>query len=153
MIGVILALALSGAGMQVTSLPQGADVRPKDWAAQTLGRLINSYGCMSSGTPTTYRGNRPVTRYEFAAGLNACRGYIRPRILEAQGPHSQDAEDLTMLEQQFAPELATLDGRVEALEAKTTTLEAQQFSNTTKLGQPGAFGQGQPKRGKKRVPQ
>lgn len=29
-------------------------------------------GCVSGYLDGTYRGDRPVTRYEFAAGLNAC---------------------------------------------------------------------------------
>jgi hypothetical protein len=40
---------------------------------------------------------------------------------------------LQRLQQEFAPELATLRGRVASLETKTVQLEAQQFSPTTKL--------------------
>ena len=29
-------------------------------------------GCLSGYPDGTYRGDRPITRYEFAAGLNAC---------------------------------------------------------------------------------
>lgn len=29
-------------------------------------------GCLSGYSDATYRGSRPVTRYEFAAGMNAC---------------------------------------------------------------------------------
>ena len=37
------------------------------------------------------------------------------------------------LQEEFAAELATLRGRVDALDTKTAKLEAQQFSTTTKL--------------------
>jgi len=37
------------------------------------------------------------------------------------------------LQEEFAAELATLRGRVDALEATTAELEANQFSTTTKL--------------------
>ena len=45
----------------------------------------------------------------------------------------EDLATLRKLQEQFAAELATLRGRVDALEAKTATLEKQQFSTTTKL--------------------
>jgi hypothetical protein len=40
---------------------------------------------------------------------------------------------LQRLQEEFAAELATLRGRVDALEARTAELEANQFSTTTKL--------------------
>jgi hypothetical protein len=45
----------------------------------------------------------------------------------------EDLATLQKLQEEFAAELATLRGRVDALDAKTTKLEAQQFSTTTKL--------------------
>ncbi|MFN4871293.1 MAG: iron uptake porin, partial [Pseudanabaena sp.] len=44
------------------------------------------------------------------------------------------------LQEEFAAELATLRGRVDALDAKVTKLEAQQFSTTTKLRGEAIFG-------------
>jgi len=38
-----------------------------------------SYGCIA-GYPGTYRGNRALTRYEFAAGLNACLDRVNELI-------------------------------------------------------------------------
>jgi hypothetical protein len=45
----------------------------------------------------------------------------------------EDLDILRRLQEEFAAELATLRGRVDALEARTATLEKQQFSTTTKL--------------------
>jgi len=45
----------------------------------------------------------------------------------------EDLATLTRLQEEFAAELATLRGRVDALEASAAELEAQQFSTTTKL--------------------
>jgi hypothetical protein len=47
---------------------------------------------------------------------------------------------LQKLQEEFAAELATLRGRVDALDAKTAKLEAQQFSTTTKLRGEAIFG-------------
>jgi len=45
----------------------------------------------------------------------------------------EDLATLRRLQEEFAAELATLRGRVDALEARTNELEANQFSTTTKL--------------------
>lgn len=37
-------------------------------------------GCLSGYPDDTYRGSHPVTRYEFAAGLNACFNQINQLI-------------------------------------------------------------------------
>lgn len=57
---------------QVTSVSQFSDVQPTDWAFQALQSLVERYGCIAGYPNGTYRGNRAMTRYEFAAGLNAC---------------------------------------------------------------------------------
>jgi len=56
---------------QVTSVSQFSDVQPTDWAFQALQSLVERYGCIAGYPNGTYRGNRALTRYEFAAGLNA----------------------------------------------------------------------------------
>ncbi|HEY9850484.1 MAG TPA: iron uptake porin [Leptolyngbyaceae cyanobacterium] len=124
---------------QVTSVSQLRDVQPTDWAFQALQSLVERYGCIEGYPDRTYRGNRAMTRYEFAAGLNACLDRIR-ELIEASRPTpggggitEQDLEQLRRLQEEFRSELATLRGRVDTLEARTARLEAQQFSTTTKL--------------------
>ena len=145
----LLLVAASPLAAQVSSSPAAADVKPGDWAFITKARLVARYGCVSGYPAATYRGKRPLTRYKFAAGLHACRDHIRSGILAAEGPNSQDAADLNALEQQFAPELSTIGGRVDTLEARTSTLEATQFSDTDKLA-PMDFNEMQAKSGNKR---
>lgn len=119
----------------VTSVAQLSDVRPTDWAFQALQSLVERYGCLAGYPDKTYRGNRALTRYEFAAGLNACLDRVNELIASsnAERVHQEDLNTLRKLQEQFAAELATLRGRVDALEAKTATLQKQQFSTTTKL--------------------
>nr|WP_242060536.1 iron uptake porin [Aerosakkonema funiforme] len=119
---------------QVTSVSQLRDVQPTDWAFQALQSLVERYGCIEGYPDRTYRGNRALTRYEFAAGLNACLNRIQELIAALpQGVTREDLAALQRLQEEFAAELATLRGRVDALEARTAKLEAQQFSTTTKL--------------------
>jgi hypothetical protein len=135
---------------QVTSVSEFVDVKPTDWAFLALQSLVERYGCIV-GLPTnppTYQGRRATTRYEFAAGLNACLDRIN-ELIAASVENLVTKEDMRLvqrLQEEFAAELALLRGRVDTLEARTATLEAQQFSTTTKLsgqvifGVQGAFG-------------
>jgi len=120
---------------QVTSVSQLSDVQPTDWAFQALQSLVERYGCIAGYPDGTFKGNRPLSRYEFAAGLNACLDRINDLIKAATDPLAtkEDLRKLQKLQEEFAAELAALRGRVDALEARTSELEANQFSTTTKL--------------------
>ena len=120
---------------QVTSVSQLSDVRPTDWAFQALQSLVERYGCIAGYPDKTYRGNRALSRFEFAAGLNACLDRVNELIAASTADlvKKEDLATLQKLQEEFAAELATLRGQVDALEARTTTLEKQQFSTTTKL--------------------
>jgi len=120
---------------QVTAVSQLTGVRPTDWAFQALQSLVERYGCIVGYPDRTYRGNRALSRYEFAAGLNACLDKIQELIAAATADfvRKEDLEVVKRLQEEFAAELATLRGRVESLEVRTATLEKQQFSTTTKL--------------------
>ncbi len=120
---------------QVTSVSQLSDVQPTDWAFQALQSLVERYGCIAGYPDGTYRGNRALTRYEFAAGLNACLDRVNELIATATADlvRREDLATLQRLQEEFSAELATLRGRVDAVEARTAELEANQFSTTTKL--------------------
>ncbi|MEI6443495.1 MAG: iron uptake porin [Nostocales cyanobacterium ELA583] len=120
---------------QVTSVSQFSDVQPTDWAFQALQSLVERYGCIAGYPNGTYRGNRALSRYEFAAGLNACLDRVNELIATATADMvtKQDLATLQRLQEEFSAELSTLRGRVDTLEARTAELEAHQFSTTTKL--------------------
>ncbi|MEE3716797.1 iron uptake porin [Tumidithrix elongata RA019] len=126
----------------VTSVSQFSDVRPTDWAFTALQSLVERYGCIAGYPDRTYRGQRAMSRYEFAAGVNACLDKINEIISAglADKVSKEDLAALQKLQEEFAAELAALRGRVDALEAKTAKLESQQFSTTTKLFGQAIFG-------------
>nr|WP_322775831.1 iron uptake porin [Synechococcus sp. CBW1107] len=107
---------------QVTSITQFSDVQPSGWAYQALSNLIERYGCVAGYPDGSFRGQKPLSRWEAAALLNACLD----RITEV-------TDELRRLLKEFEKELAILRGRVDNLEAKVGELEANQFSTTTKL--------------------
>jgi hypothetical protein len=120
---------------QVTSVSQFSDVQPTDWAFQALQSLVERYGCIAGYPNGTYRGNRALTRYEFAAGLNACLDRVNELIATATADllTKEDLATLQHVQEEFSAELATLRGRVDGLEARSAEMQANQFSTTTKL--------------------
>ncbi len=138
---------------QVTSVSQFSDVQPTDWAFQALQSLVERYGCIAGYPNSTYRGNRALTRYEFAAGLNACLDRVNELIATATADlvSKQDLATLQRLQEEYSAELATLRGRVDGLEARTSELEANQFSTTTKLVGEAIFNVSQPFGGNRAV--
>lgn len=120
---------------QVNSVSQLSDVQPTDWAYQALQSLVERYGVIAGYPNGTFRGNRSLTRYEFAAGLNTALNRLNELIATGTADlvRQEDLATLQKLQQEFATELATLGGRVDTLEARSANLEEQQFSTTTKL--------------------
>lgn len=120
---------------QVTSVSELGDVQPSDWAFSALQSLVERYGCIAGYPDGTYRGNRAINRYEFAAGLASCLEQINQLIGSKTG-NTVTNEDLILLERlqsEFQAELKTVEERVASLEDKTTQLSESQFSTTTRL--------------------
>ena len=131
---VNLSLQESDPLIRINSVNQLSDVRPTDWAYSALRGLASRYGCLLGYRDGTYRGNRAMTRYEFAAGLDECMNVMQRLIEEATSEiGSGDLDVIARLQEEFAAELATLRARVDGLEVRTAELEANQFSTTTKL--------------------
>ncbi|AFZ14788.1 cyanobacterial porin [Crinalium epipsammum PCC 9333] len=123
---------------QVTNVSQFRDVQPSDWAYEALSRVVQTYGCLQGYPDGTYRGNRALSRYEFAAGLNACLRQIEALIGRTPTPggggvSDSDLQTLRRLTEEFRTELTTLGTRVNNLEGRTAFIEQRQFSTTTKL--------------------
>lgn len=76
---------------------------------------------------------RALTRWEFAAGVNACLNSIERLLQEGVTVTSADLDRLKRLATEFQTELTALGARVENLETRTAFLEDHQFSTTTKL--------------------
>ncbi|NJP22580.1 MAG: iron uptake porin, partial [Hydrococcus sp. CRU_1_1] len=125
---------------QVTNVNQLRDVSPTDWAYEALRSLVDRYGCIAGYPNQTYRGNQALSRYEFAAGLNACLNQIERLIASSESVVREDIDTINRLTQEFEAELATLGGRVDNLESRTAFLEDHQFSTTTKLQGEAVFG-------------
>lgn len=120
---------------RVTSVSQLSDVQPTDWAYQALQSLVERYGVVAGYSDNSYKGDRAMTRYEFAAALNAALERVNELIAAGVADRllRQDLAVLQRLQSEFAEELAVLQGRIDRLEARNAELKANQFSTTTKL--------------------
>jgi len=107
---------------QVATVAQLSDVQPTDWAYQALSNLVERYGCVAGYANGTFGGGRAMTRYEAAALLNACLD----RVTEV-------TDELQRLANEFRDELTVIQGKVATLEKQVGSLQASQFSTTTKL--------------------
>lgn len=121
-------LPLTPSTVAQTSVHQLTDVSPTDWAFQALQTLVVNYGCLSGYADGTFRGDRPLSRYEFAAALQACL-----QILEYPSLAETDLAVIERLQQDFQAELSALAEQVTDLETRTAALEANQFSPTSRL--------------------
>ena len=123
-------------GTAVTTLAQPvsptvsslSDVTPSDWAFDALQSLLERYGCIAGYPDGTFRGDRPAGRYEMVAALNACLD-----ALESQTVSKADLETVRAIQAEMMATLTRTRQKIDRLEGRTDTLEAQQFSTTTKL--------------------
>ncbi len=118
---------------QITNVFQLRDVSPGDWAFEALRSLVERYGCVVGFPDRTFRGNRALTRYEFAAGLNACLERIEKLAADSWVILEEDLARLKRLQEEFATELERVTVKIDDLEDRIVFLEENQFSTTTIL--------------------
>ena len=123
----------NGSMSQINSVSSLRDVAPTDWAYEAFRSLVERYGCIVGYPDSTFRGNRALSRYEFAAALNTCMQQMERLIAESITILQQDVEILKRLAKEFETELAIFGGRIDNLESRVAFIEDHQFSTTTKL--------------------
>jgi hypothetical protein len=86
-------------------------------SAATSSTSYTGYSCLE-GDRGNYQGNRPVSRYEFAAGINACTDQIN-RLLKSPTANFATKQDLDAVQSQLEGDRSDLDSlrnRVDRLE-------------------------------------
>jgi hypothetical protein len=118
---------------QITNVSELRDIQPTDWAYEALKSLVERYGCIVGYPDRTFRGDRALSRWEFAAGLNACLNTMERLLQENVTVLRTDLDKIKRLTEEFRQELTSLGVRVDNLEQRTAFLEDHVFSTTTKL--------------------
>lgn len=116
------------------SVSELSDVSPTDWAYQALKSLVERYQVISGYPDATFRGDRPLTRYEFAAILSATIERMEKLVTTSMG-EEYVRQDMIVLRRLKVEYRAALDGlsRIERISSNVKKLEGNQFSTTTKL--------------------
>lgn len=119
-----------------TRVDQLRDIYPTDWAFSALQSLIDRYNCVAGYPDGTFRGDRVLNRYEFAAGLNACLQNMELLFGETLSEFvtREEFEILQRLQQEFEQEIAIISTRLDNLESRLHFLEDNQFSTTVIFG-------------------
>ena len=127
---------------QQTSVDQLSDVKPTDWAYQALKSLMEKYGVITGLPDGTFKGSRAVSRYEFAAGLAATLDRVQSIIANVIDDSSlqQDKITLRRLETEYREALADVRKRLDDIDSRSSQLQANQFSTTTKFKGQQIFG-------------
>ncbi|NJN09774.1 MAG: iron uptake porin [Richelia sp. RM1_1_1] len=120
---------------QQISVDELSDVKPTDWAYQALKSLIEKYGVITGLPDGTFKGERALSRDEFAAGLAATLYQVEETIATTITSKyiEQDRITLRRLQKEFGEALQELRTRLDDIESRSSQLQANQFSTTTKL--------------------
>jgi S-layer homology domain len=86
-------------------------------ASDSQTNTNSQLGCLIGYSDGTFRGDRAMTRYEFAAALAGCLNQIEQGLPNNAGGWAtkSDLENLIQKQQQLNQQLLELDGRVEPL--------------------------------------
>ena len=91
--------------------------------------------CISGYRDGTFRGDRPVTRYEFAAGLNACLNNIEQQIPTSRANLATraDFEALIQRQRELNAQVKDLSSRVDGMSTKPITRPRQPLRHGPRL--------------------
>ena len=67
-----------------------SDVPEDHWAYQALLNLAGVHGCISGYPDGTFQGNNTISRYEFAAGMDACMAVLTQMVVQQQQENLQE---------------------------------------------------------------
>lgn len=124
-IGLILSTTnVAARASETETLPNPEVIRlkqsnpPTQSIAQSPQLPNQPNGCLTGYEDGTFRGNQPVSRYEFAAGLNACLNQVEQLLRGSTAELATDA-DLEPIIRQLETNRQQLDnlrGRIDPLD-------------------------------------
>ncbi|PSB08663.1 S-layer protein [filamentous cyanobacterium CCP2] len=84
-------------------------------AAQEVPNSTESIDCLSGYADGTFRGDQPVTRDEFAAGLNACLNQLEQQLDLDNYATRSEVEATIQYQRELNDELGILSDRLDEL--------------------------------------
>lgn len=118
--------ATADTGVQVAQAAHNPfkDVKPSDWAYQAVAQLAAD-GIINGYPDGTFKGQRPVTRYEMAVAVNRAVNTVEKRMTKGESVTPAQLAAVRKLVDEFGSELKNVTARVGKLETKTGNLETK----------------------------
>ncbi len=94
----------------ILPISQFQDVRPTDWAYQSLKSLVEKRGVLVGYPDRSFRGNRAMTRYEYAAGFDAAMDRMDSDMKKEFAKYAtrEEFEAVKKIQEEFNQELAAV---------------------------------------------
>ncbi len=102
-----------------------SDVPPNHWAYQAVQELAAD-GYIKGYPDGTFRGNRPLTRYEMAALTDRALSAIKAALINGDDVNARDIAALKKLMAQYAGQLKDVQTSVAAIKAQQAALASQE---------------------------
>lgn len=117
------------------------EIAPTDWEFQAMLSL-SRYGVLLGFPDRTFRGDRALSRYEFAVALNQVLNRVNMLIADgaARQVSQEDILTLQRLQRDYDSILREVRTQLNTLGDRTNELASTQFSTTTKLNGEVIFG-------------
>jgi ABC-type phosphate transport system auxiliary subunit len=96
------------------------NITPTNSTAQAVLSETERYGCLNGYEDGTYQGDRPISRYEFAASLNACLNQLN-QLIDNNTAQRATKDDLAATTRQ----LETLRSELERLQMRLDGLDTE----------------------------
>lgn len=119
--------AVLGITLLLANSAVAQEALPNNPTSQSVPSSTERYGCLSGNSDRTYQGNQPVTRYEFAAGLNACLNQVE-QLINNPAANRVTQEGLAVPTSQletYKLELERLRNRIDKLDSETREQSSQ----------------------------
>jgi transposase-like protein len=104
----------------VAEVSAPSDTQAANSTAQSVPLTAERYGCFSGYRERTYQGERPLSRYEFAAGLNSCLNQVN-QLINSNTSDRVTQEELAVPKRQ----LETLKSELERLRMRVDSLDSE----------------------------
>ncbi len=138
-LGVLFA-AISPTAEAFTPTSEMVDLSPEHWAYRAIQELMEKYQVIEGYPDKTFRGNRTLTRYEFAAAVYRVMTRVE-ELIAASGNRGgppididrTDLETIASLQKEFRSELASFRGRLNRLEERINLMDAVKVSGSVEV--------------------
>jgi len=116
--------ATDAAATQVAQANPFSDVPENSWAYDAV-RQLAAAGLVTGYPDNTFKGNRPMTRYEMAVLVNRAVNAIQSKMAGGSTVKQSDLDAIKKLVDAFGPELRQVQAQLRALGTQVTAVKAE----------------------------